>query len=220
MRIFFRADDIGWDHAQFERLAALFVRHGAKFNGAAIPLTCRQGRLDLARFAGHLEIHSHGFAHLDHESAGKKSEFGDSRPAQDVLSDFVRSREILEGLFPALYYPAFVPPWNRMSVRFLPLLAEAGYRALSRDGRPRADVPGLREINVSVDLHTSRIPGPATPEELMARLEREEAAGAAAGVMLHHAKMSDADYGFLDAFLGLLRERAVETAFFSEMAAA
>jgi len=222
MNIFFRADDIGWDHGPFLRLAGLFALEGLKLNAAAIPLACRHAgaRIALAPFRGRVEVHSHGLTHLDHESAGKKCEFGESRGEDEVLRDLVLSRRTLERLFRGLYFPAFVPPWNRFSARFLPLLPRAGFRCLSRDGRLRADVPGLAELNVGIDLHTSRAPGPATPEALLSAVAEAAARAPAVGIMLHHAKMGDADFDFLADFLALIKDRGARTFFLSELAGA
>jgi len=223
MDLFFRADDIGWDYERFERLAGLFVSHGLKLNAAAIPLVVLQSRakLDLDRFEGFLEMHGHGLAHLDYESSGKKSEFGDSRSDDDVRHDLERSYEAMRRLFGTLFFPAFVPPWNRLADRFLPRLPEAGYVMLSRDGRERAQTAGLVERNVGVDLHTSRKPPPPTPEALWDEVQRLEAAGApAVGVMLHHARMDEAAFSFLEGFMRLLNERGTSSVFLSEAARA
>lgn len=219
MTIFFRADDAGWSHDRFERLADLFAARGHRLNAAAIPLACRQSPPSLPRGAARdaVEFHSHGWAHLDHETSGKKCEFGASRPLDAVVRELAESRGALAELFGDRYFPAFVPPWNRIDERFVPLLPAAGFRAISRDGSARAGVPGLAELNVGIDLHTARVPPPATPEGVLAAAGRAEAP--AAGIMLHHARMTGEDFAFLDSLLGLMTERGIESAFFSELAA-
>lgn len=216
MTLFFRADDAGWGHERFERLAALFAGRGQRLNAAAIPLACLQSRPPLPpRALEAVEFHSHGWAHLDHESAGKKCEFGPARAPETVARELEQSRAACAELFGERYFPAFVPPWNRIDERFVSLLPAAGFRALSRDGAARAGMPGLVELNVRVDLHTSRAPAPASPEAV---LEAVSAFPGPAGIMLHHARMGDADFAFLDALLRLLPRRGARSAFFSELA--
>lgn len=219
MTLFFRADDLGWEAERFERLASLFAERRLRLNAAAIPLACSatDAAARAARFGGLLEVHSHGLAHLDREPSGKKSEFGAARRPEDAARDLARSRETLRALFAGQYYPAFVPPWNRIADSLVPLLPAAGFKVLSRAGAPRAAVAGLAELNVTVDLHTSRLPVPNAPREL---LDGIDALGQdePVGVMLHHGRMAERDFGFLAGLLDLLVARGDRTAFLSELA--
>lgn len=217
MDIFFRADDAGWSNDRFERLASLFAFHGHHLNAAAIPLACRQSPPALPRGAVRdaVEFHSHGWAHLDHETSGKKSEFGASRSPDTVARELTESRSALAELLGDRYFPAFVPPWNRIDERFLPLLPAAGFRAISRDGIARASCPGLDELNINVDLHTSRVPPPATPAGVLAATTGSGLR--TGGIMLHHARMAETDFTFLNELLGLMTQRGIQSRFISEL---
>ena len=78
---------------------------------------------------------------------------------------------------------------------------ELGFTAVSRSAGADKKVPlpeGLPDVPVNVDLHTRTEPDPI---EGLDRLVREFADAAAAGrigVMLHHQRMNDAAFDFLD----------------------
>ena len=94
------------------------------------------------------------------------------------------------------------PPWNRCTADTAHCLAELGFAVLSREARAEPlDVPGLRELPVSLDW--CRL-SPA------AFAERFAAATAPVGVMFHHAEMDDASLRRVDELLALLagHERA------------
>lgn len=220
--VFFRDDDLGWEHERFVRMLDLFTRHEFKLNAAAIPTEAAAlraaGRLNPGALPLLLEVHAHGFSHANHEADGKKSEFGRSRTSMAVVADLAAAHAVCSEVFGPAYYPAFVPPWNRLDEAWAPLVRAAGFEVLSRDGTPRASVPGLLELNVSVDLHTDkRRPGAGLADWLEA-LDRSP--DGPVGIMLHHAKMAEADFGRLEAFLAELRARGTASSFFSELRAA
>lgn len=219
MKLFFRNDDLGWNPREFSQLLDLFVQNGHKLNVAAIPMACLETYEpgSFANTAPYLQIHSHGLAHFDHAEFGKKCEFGDNRTRESVAQDLQKSKAIAEELFGELYYPAFTPPWNRISDQFIPLLKEAGFEVLSRDGDKNASFPGLQELNIDVDLHTCKVPVQLTPEELVERIQSGDRK--TLGIMLHHKHMARKDYDDLDRLLKILNEREIPSHFFSEMSA-
>src|SRR4029453_10508454 len=81
---FFRDDDVGWSDDRLFALLDLFAQHRVPVDLAVIPsaltpsLACRIcARVESA--PNHLAVHQHGFAHVSHETVGRKSEFGMSR---------------------------------------------------------------------------------------------------------------------------------------------
>jgi hypothetical protein len=83
---FFRDDDAGWASGRLLSLLDLFAQYAVPLDLAVIPAALdsplaarlRQRR---ARGRGILAFHQHGFAHADHEPAGRPCEFGPGRPA-------------------------------------------------------------------------------------------------------------------------------------------
>ncbi len=214
--VFFRDDDLGWEHPRFRRLLDLFMEVGCKLNAEAIPLVvgavCRPG--DFAAARRHLEVHAHGYRHANHRLTGKKAEFGAGRRPDVVQRELAEAGCRASELFGDLYFPAFTPPWNRIDDTFIPLLAAVGFKVLSRDGPARASTT-LVELNVGLDLHTDRKhPGRGVDDWLQA-VERSDAS--CLGIMLHHGCMEEADFGRLGDLLRELNGRGVRSLFFSEL---
>lgn len=219
-KIFFRIDDLGWQEVKFIPVLELFARLGHKLNAEAIPLAVLEsippGKYQ--KFKSSLEVHCHGFSHLDHQNAGKKSEFGSQRKAEGVLRDLRRGQEILRTIFGEMYFPIFTPPWNRIDENFAGLLAEAEFRGISRDGDQKFSTKTPRhfkELNISLDLHTRKNGERYSKEEFFADLERNKTSPL--GIMLHHKPMVDGDLELLEEILTELNERKISSHFMSEL---
>ena len=101
---FFRDDDVGWGD---ERLWALLDR----FDGTATPvdlavipalLTAQltaELRRRRERSNGRVALHQHGWAHVNHETAGRRCEFGASRRTADVRADVRRGQAAMAAAF-------------------------------------------------------------------------------------------------------------------------
>lgn len=209
--IYFRNDDLGWMPQQFESLLNLFRKHELVLCAAAIPLYCHDSykKNAFAADKGILEIHSHGYSHLDHQTQGKKAEFGSQRNLESVRHDLGRSLIKVQELFPELYFEAFTPPWNRIEDQFIPFLKEAGFKVLSRDGDKLANVADLQEWNIHVDVHTSKKGKLTTPAMIWEKVESQWKSSPGCGVMLHHKHMEAADYATLDLFLAEVKSRGI-----------
>ena len=183
----FRDDDAGWDDAGLVRLLDLVAEHAVTLDLAVIPAALRPAlAAELRRRAGHrLRLHQHGFAHADHEPAGRKCEFGPARARAAQRADIAAGRARLAALLGDVD-PVFTPPWNRCTADTGRCLAELGFRVLSRESRAAPlRIAGLREVPVHVDWVR------LTPREVGARLAAAIRSGRPAGVMFHHAEMGD-----------------------------
>lgn len=225
MWLFFRDDDLGLKPREFARLLTLFAKHDQKLNAAAIPSLLTDEILQASipysyQAAPYLQIVSHGYSHTNHEPEGvKKCEFGSSRAPADVRAELEFSRKSLEGRLEN-YFPCFVPPWNRIDNKFLPLLSEAGFLMLSRETEVAAkslNAP-VPEFNVAIDLHTRKDGERLEAKEIFRDLARRHEAGDDhAGVMLHHGVMNDEDFATLDELLRNLSKRNIRSVFYSDM---
>jgi hypothetical protein len=224
MWLFFRNDDLGWDPANFARLVTLFARHDQKLNAAAIPslLTDRLVEESIPysyQAAPFLQVVAHGWAHQNFEAEGKKCEYGPARESRDVFRELADGNLALKERFEN-YFPCFVPPWNRFDNRFLPLLKEAGFLMLSRERESAQKVQAapIPEFNVCLDLHTRSGGERLEAKDIYRQLAALHEAGRDhAGVMLHHAKMTDADFATLDEVLKNISKRSIQSVFFSDM---
>jgi len=203
---FMRDDDAGWDDTRLFALLDCVLGAGAAIDLAVIPQAAsdalaRELRARVDDAPDRIGLHQHGFAHANHETEGRKCEFGTGRDLAAQRLDLSRGRERLQALFAHGLDPVFTPPWNRCSAQTPALLAELGYGALSRDrsAPAQADLPELR---VDVDwcrLRRADTAGGGLP--VAAELARRIGSGATVGLMLHHAQMDETDLALLGGWL-------------------
>jgi hypothetical protein len=211
---FFRDDDAGWEDARLFELIQLFGEHDVPLDLAVIPKsignnTATRLRALVEMFPQEIALHQHGYAHLNHEQNGRKSEFGDSRPSELQLTDIKNGRELLADLFGPTVDPIFTPPWNRCTAATAACLREAGFSYLSRDvTASQIDTTGLRELPIAVDWCKQRHGVRLTPDEIGASLSDAARKRDAVGVMLHHAVMDHDEHTRLAELLRLLSSHA------------
>jgi predicted deacetylase len=210
---FFRDDDAGWADDALWALLDEFETAGVPIDVAAIPtaLTPDAGRRLAARAAGGLVgVHQHGYAHVDHEPAGRKCEFGAARDAAAQAADVANGRALLEDALGRSIDPVFTPPWNRASADLAGAVLAAGHRVLSRDvSAGRLDGPGLAEVPVTVDWSARRRGVPVAPSARGQAIAAGVAGGGPVGVMLHHATLDATDRAELARLLAALRASGV-----------
>jgi hypothetical protein len=223
VRVYFRADDVAVPGRRFQRMMELFAARRAPLSLAMVPAWLTPGRWrQVSAAASRLpELwcwHQHGWRHTDHEPAGKKQEFGPARPAGALRFDISRGRARLESILGRHFYPVFTPPWNRCGGDALRILTELGFAAVSRSRGAQPPAPaGLPEVAVDVDLHTRRDADPGAGwRSLLAEIAATVAGGG--GIMLHHQRMNDRAFGFLDLLLAVLASRpAIELVNFRDL---
>jgi hypothetical protein len=210
---FFRDDDAGWRDDRLRRLLEVFDSFSAPIDLAVIP--CALGdslarELRTRRSAPVLTgLHQHGFAHANHEPAGRKCEFGAARDEAAQRRDIEDGRRRLEDLVDAPLDPIFTPPWNRCTAATGRALVSVGVRVLSRESRaPALAVRGLAELPVHIDWFARRKGVRLTRAELAAAIVDEVRGGAPVGIMLHHAVMDGVERDGVAELLALLTERA------------
>ena len=185
---FFRDDDAGWGDGRLLLLLDVFDDAGADIDVAAIPsaLSAEVAELLLVR-RRFVHVHQHGLAHANHEAAGRKCEFGPSRPAHLQLTDVVAGQRLLRERLGGDVEPFFTPPWNRCTAVTAHAVREAGLVVLSRESRAEPfELVGLDELPVSVDWVR-----PVSRADLGEALAAAARGGEPVGVMLHHAVMDD-----------------------------
>ena len=210
--IFFRADDVAVPGRQFSRLMDLFSAYGVPLSLAVVPAALTRKRWQyLKGFEKKNPLrwcwHQHGWRHVNHETEGKKQEFGGGRAVSVIQRDLVRGKERLEMLMGDHFFPVFTPPWNRCSSSTLKLIKELGYAAVSRSrGSKTQSPPGLPDYFVNVDLHTRKEKGPAEAWEKLFSELRQAIASKHCGIMIHHRMMNGAAFDFIEVLLKKLVE--------------
>ena len=209
-RLFFRADDIGVPSTGIERLMTLFARMRVPLSLAVVPawLTGERWRrlLQAGRKSPELWCwHQHGWRHANHERSGKKQEFGPSRPPAKASQEVRRGRDRLQTLMGRHFYPVFTPPWNRCSAETLAELVNLNFRAVSRSRNSQPPAPRcLPEFSVHVDLHTRKEPKEEDARNAALGELQQGMGDSLCGVMLHHRRMNDRAFAFLELLLEIL----------------
>ena len=210
--IFFRADDVAVPSKNLSRLMALFTFYRVPLSLSVVPAWLTRPRWQQIRSLGRRAPllwcwHQHGWRHINHEKEGKKQEFGSGRPAGAIKNDLIRGRKRLESFMEDDFYQAFTPPWNRSCKNALELLKEQGYKALSRRQKALPPTPeGLPEFSVNVDLHTRKESDPIRGWDNLFMELKEALSGGFCGIMIHHKRMNDSAFDFLDLLLNELAQ--------------
>ena len=213
-RLFFRDDDGGWADERLQALCDLFLELGAPLDIAVIPAAvtantrkvinrARERRPDL------IHVHQHGCRHVNHESTGRKCEFGRSRSQAEQARDIEWGRRRMHSHFGTACTPAFTPPWNRCTATTMSLLESLGYRAVSRiSGSEPLPSSRVAQVDVTVDWLKQRdgrrLMGPAFAAYVAKRLR----GATTVGFMLHHEHMDSREM----TKLRVLLERVIDDA--------
>jgi predicted deacetylase len=204
---FFRDDDAGWADDHLLALLDRFETYAIPIDLAVIPgaLQARLAanlRLRWQR-TGRLGLHQHGFSHINHETQGRKCEFGTGRLFEDQLNDLHTGQQRLQELLASLIDPIFTPPWNRCTQDTIKCLKQLGFRILSRDASATPlNTDGLLELPVSVDWCRKR--NGQQWSELAQRISSATQQAHPIGIMLHHAVMDQQDLRAIEDLLALL----------------
>lgn len=224
VEVFVRDDDAGLADDALLRLLNLFADHGLAIDLAVIPTAISSAMAAKLRQmhsrGARLGLHQHGCAHLNHETNGRKCEFGPSRDAAHQHADICSGRARLAGLLGSSLDPIFTPPWNRCTDDTVKALEAEHFQILSRDITAAPLGMGqLRHLPVTVDWQRRR-KGARVPREIIAGMFAEQirAGDRPIGLMLHHETMDSEDWddlASLAAFLALSRSfhsrRMIET---------
>lgn len=207
-RVYFRDDDAGWGDARLLALLDVFEAARAPVDVAVIPAEVTSGlaaALSPRAERGAIGLHQHGCAHLNHEPAGRKCEFGPARTFAEQVADLRTGRDRLAAHFGDLVDPIFTPPWNRCTPATAAAVSTAGLTVLSRDATaaPLGN-HGLTEVPVHVDWFGHRKGVRWSPAELGARIAAGLAEPGPLGIMLHHAVTEPAELDDLGSLVRLL----------------
>jgi hypothetical protein len=201
--LWWRDDDAAAPTPALDRLLA--VAGDTPLALAVIPADVVEPMPAALRLFPQVAVLQHGWCHANHALSGKKSEYPAERHPVDVADELDEGRQRLRSLFGERALRVFVPPWNRFADRFVPLLREAGFIAISQQA-PRKTPPsqGVVAIDVHLDLvgwHEGRkfIGVAVALDRLVAelRLRRETGDATAIGVLTHHLVMDSASEDFL-----------------------
>lgn len=209
-QIFFRADDIGVPGEQFSKLIQSFTANKLPLCLAVVPTWLTENRLatlqqDTVKGSSQWCWHQHGWRHRNHETQGKKQEFGSARSPATQVADLRKGKNRLEQILGDEFSLYFTPPWNRCSSDTLEGLQTLGFNAVSRSQNAKPPAPkNFPDIQVNIDLHTRK---ETNSKKCMQDLLTEISLGIASGtggIMIHHQRMNHAAFDFLALLLQII----------------
>ena len=202
----------------------LFVTYHIPLNLAVVPawLTRKRWESIEGYHRRHPDLfcwHQHGFRHANHEKVGKKQEFGSIRSSQAKRADLEKGRAVLQSVMSDRFFPFFTPPWNRCDMETMQALSLMKYKGISRHYLSQPPSPkGLKELFIHVDLHTRKEKKFTTGWEHVFKELRHGMKTGRCGVMLHHMRMDDRAFIFLDYLLEKVRTSSfIKTMKFDQM---
>lgn len=208
--IFFRDDDAGWEDDRLRALLDRFARVGMPIDLAVIPMAltaplARELRQRVADAPALLGLHQHGYAHVNHESAGRRCEFGTDRSREDQRRDIERGASRMWDRLGPVVDPVFTPPWNRCTSATGHCLLDLGFRVLSREHRAEPlGLHGLAELPVTIDWCRREDGGIADAGRVADRVVAGLRGERPVGIMLHHAVMAEPEQAQFAELLALL----------------
>ena len=209
INVFFRADDIGVQSINFSRMMSLFLKYRIPLCLAVVPAWLTEFRwktMDgfIKKGEDLFCWHMHGYRHINHETQGKKQEFGPARSDLELANDLSRGHARLKSIMGKMLTPVFTPPWNRCSLATMNRLKIIGFKGVSRSyGSLPLPPRGFKDFPVHVDLHTRK---EKLAEQGWQKLMEEFTRGmdsSACGIMIHHMLMNDQAFIFLEYLLKL-----------------
>ncbi len=207
---FFRDDDAGWDDDSLFRLLDCFEETATPIDLAAIPMevsTILGDELHRRAKRGAIGVHQHGFTHVNHETTGRKCEFGSSRFRDLQRADISLGWGRLQDVVGDVVQPMFTPPWNRCTIDTAQALVDLGFSVLSRDATATPfRCSALREVPVTIDWFKKDGGVQIDRDEIAARIAAEVRSGGPVGVMLHHAITTADDLASTANLVALLAE--------------
>lgn len=204
INVFFRDDDAGWSDENLNTLLDVFSDAQVPIDLAVIPkaLTFNLANMLKGRMKNQpLGVHQHGYAHINHETTGRKCEFGPSRPVESQYTDIREGMQHMRSHFGDLHDLIFTPPWNRCTEATASAVKRLGFFALSRDtSAEKFSSIGLPDLPVTVDWcrYSSQ------PAKLGERLANALQQNGPVGIMLHHAVMTAEDMNAVGALLATM----------------
>ncbi len=202
-RVFFRDDDAYDDRPELCKLLGLFASRGVPLNLQVIPGLLSDAGADLLRVAAGAHprlvgLNQHGWRHDNHETSGRKCEFGPSRCPAQQRQDIGAGRQRLEQAFGEHFFPVFTPPWNRCTATTHQILLSLGFGAISDLGRERDPaVNGIPRLPATLDIIDWKMTRDLHPVGLLLdQLVEQTGTGRTIGILLHHQVMSQTAFDF------------------------
>lgn len=210
VRLWWRDDDASELNPQLARLTDLSTELQVPLTLCVVVGRATPELVEHVRDRPLLRVAVHGLLHESHETGGRKSEFGPSRPVADTSAELALALAQAGELFGSSALPVFVPPWNRIAARHGARLASLGYQAISSHNWRGWYLGGsLKRFNTHLDPidwegGRSVVPAAAFLDDLVWQLRRRRTLrrwSEPVGLLTHHLFHDDAIWAFCRRFL-------------------
>lgn len=216
--LWWRDDDAQQDTPALQQLLNLSADFDIPLLLACIPLGSEDSLPQALRgHQGRVWGCQHGYAHHSHSTPPvRKSEYPAERDPQAMGEELLKGKTILSKRLGTAFYPAFVPPWNRVGEEVPALLADLGYAGFSGLGEiPKQ--PPLPTQNVHIDIIDWKLRQFRGTEATLAQLvthlqirrQNPHRRREVTGLMTHHLDHDDACWAFCRALFEHLQTHDV-----------
>lgn len=199
-----RVDDVGMCNNERHDLLGEIADIGHTVNAAVVPIHAIRSAEWLTPLlrahSGRIEIHQHGWSHINHESTGRKAEFGSARCSSVHAADIARGKVLLHELFGPAFVPVFCPPWNRVNDDLLNICSALGFSGVSAFGR-LVVAPPMCDLSVNIDVTKALRMGPSPGNGLVRSVSEVLGALRAPKLMIHPNVLTGDEIKTLLAFL-------------------
>lgn len=213
IELFIRDDDVDSEEANLERLVSIGLKLRVPISFGIIPATLTKNVAVILNSAKRnhpelIELHQHGWAHINHEGERGKGEFGPARSYRQH-EDLQKGRDTLEQSFGDAFFPAFSPPWNVYTSDTIRALRELRFQVLSAGGNDfGGSGGGIQHYPTTLDLMNWDPLRLLRPPRglfvgLVARLTKVHGP---AGLLLHSRAMTPGEFEILESMLHRLTQ--------------
>lgn len=209
IELFIRDDDVDSEEANLERLVSMGIKLRVPISFGIIPasLTKNVGTLLNSVKRSHpelIEIHQHGWAHINHEGDRGKAEFGPARSYDQQREDLQKGRATLEESFGDAFFPAFSPPWNVYTADTIRAMQELSFQVLSAGWHDfGVSWGGIQHYPSALDLTNWGAVGRLQPPRglFVRTVASLTKARGPVGLLLHHWMMTPEEFRSLESLL-------------------
>ena len=192
MFVFHRIDDVYAQRHDLMRILALFERLDIPAILGVIPARLTAEMAAYLAVRPLFTVFQHGVAHKNYAATGRKDEFPDTRPVDDVARLVADGRRRLEDGIGRLV-TGYIPPWNTASASLLSALATLDFTHISA-GRSAVVLGALKTLPIALDSLDSYAPPTAKPATAtIAELEVALPNRSPVGIVYHIKDLSKAD---------------------------
>jgi peptidoglycan/xylan/chitin deacetylase (PgdA/CDA1 family) len=214
IELFIRNDDVYSEEVNLSRLITIGLKLRVPISFGVIPsrLTKNVENILASVKRSHpelIEIHQHGWAHINHEGKTGKAEFGAARSYHQQRDDLQSGRVILEQSFGDGFFPALSPPWNVYTADTIRAMRELGFLVLSAGpDYLGGSGQGVQLYPTKLDLTNWDDGGRLEPMRAIFTyfLAQPKNLPRTLGLLLHHRTMRPKAFDFLELALRRLSE--------------